>query len=377
MSGDDRIHAAFRDRLGGFDLDAEFVAPGRGVTALFGPSGSGKTTVLRCLAGLHRAAQGTCTIAGEVWQDARLFRPPHLRPVGYVFQEASLFAHLSVRGNLLYGAPAPGKRALGLDEVASLLGLDRLLDRSPEKLSGGERQRVAIGRALLAQPRLLLMDEPLSALDQGTRDEILPFLDQLHASLAMPVVYVSHDLGEVERLADTLVLMDHGRVIAAGPLSDLQSDLSLPLAAAREASVRLEGTVVSHDAAYGLVRLEVPGGELIVHAGAARSGDRRRVRIGAADVSLARECPQASSILNILPVRIVSAQRAAHDMNVLLALGREDAGARLVARITRKSWDELALAPDMDVYAQVKGISLLSFGEVPRASGLGGGGAIG
>ena len=221
------------------------------------------------------------------------------------------------------------------------------------------------------------MDEPLSALDQGTRDEILPFLDQLHASLAMPVVYVSHDLGEVERLADTLVLMDHGRVIAAGPLSDLQSDLSLPLAAAREASVRLEGTVVSHDAAYGLVRLEVPGGELIVHAGAARSGDRRRVRIGAADVSLARECPQASSILNILPVRIVSAQRAAHDMNVLLALGGADAGARLVARITRKSWDELGLAPGMDVYAQVKGISLLSFGEAPRASGLGGGGAIG
>ena len=366
MSGCDRIHVTFRDRLGDFDLDVDFIVPGRGVTALFGPSGSGKTTVLRCLAGLHRAAQGTCRVGGEVWQDARLFRPPHRRPVGYVFQEASLFAHLSVRGNLLYGAPMPGKRAIGLEEVTGLLGLDRLLDRSPDKLSGGERQRVAIGRALLAQPRLLLMDEPLSALDQATRDEILPFLDQLHASLAMPVIYVSHDLGEVERLADTLVLMDRGRVIAAGPLSDLQSDLSLPLAVAREASVRLDGVVVSHDGAYGLVRLEVPGGELIVHAGAARSGDRRRVRIGAADVSLARERPQASSIQNILPVQIVSAQRAGHDVNVLLALGGVDAGARLVARITRKSWDELGLAPGMDVYAQVKGISLLSFGNVPR-----------
>ncbi|MDB5641182.1 MAG: modC [Hyphomicrobiales bacterium] len=366
IMSDDQIHAAFRGSLGRFELDAQFVAPGRGVTALFGPSGCGKTTVLRCLAGLQRVEHGLCKVGGEVWQDARTFRPAHKRPVGYVFQEASLFAHLSVRGNLMYGAPSSGKSTVDLDEVVGLLGLSRLLARSPAKLSGGERQRVAIGRALLAQPRILLMDEPLSALDQTTRDEILPFLDQLHASLSLPVIYVSHDLAEVERLADTLVLMEHGRVVASGPLVDLQSDLSLPLVAAREASVRLDGVVASHDAAYGLIRLDVPGGSLVVHAGAARPGDRRRVRIGASDVSLARERPQASSILNILPARIVSAQPAGRDMNVLLSLGAEPAGARLVARITHRSWDELGLDAGMDVFAQVKGISLLSFGGPSR-----------
>ncbi|MDB5594190.1 MAG: Molybdate transporter, ATP-binding protein [Hyphomicrobiales bacterium] len=371
MIADDEIHASFRGTLGGFELDVTFVAPARGVTALFGPSGCGKTTVLRCLAGLQRAAHGTCVVGGDVWQDASGFRPPHKRPVGYVFQEASLFPHLSVRGNLLYGArselPAGTGPTIDLDEVVSLLGLASLLDRSPEKLSGGERQRVAIGRALLAQPRILLMDEPLAALDQGARDEILPFLDQLNASLLLPVIYVSHDLAEVERLADTLVLMERGRVTASGPLVDLQGDLSLPLVAAREASVRLDGVVASHDAAYGLMRLDVPGGSLIVHAGSARPGDRRRVRIGATDVSLARERPHASSILNILPVQIVSSQPLGHDMNVLLALGDSAAGARLVARITRKSWDELGLAVGMDVFAQVKGISLLSFGSSQSA----------
>ncbi|MDB5651313.1 MAG: Molybdate transporter, ATP-binding protein [Hyphomicrobiales bacterium] len=364
----DTIHASFRDTVGGFELDAAFTVPGRGVTALFGHSGCGKTTVLRCLAGLHRAAHGTCVVGGDVWQDAGAFRPAHQRPVGYVFQEASLFPHLSVRENLLYGARGAMPLAdwrIDLDEVVTLLGLSSLLDRSPVKLSGGERQRVAIGRALLAQPRILLMDEPLSALDRPTRDEILPFLERLQNSLELPIMYVSHDLAEVERLADTLVLMEKGRVIASGPLVELQSDLGLPLVAAREAAVRLEGVVVNIDSTYGLMQLDVAGGALLVH-GSAQPGDMKRVRIGATDISIAKVRPHASSILNILPARIVTSQPIVHDMNVVLALGEDGGGAKLVARITRRSWDELGLADGMGVFAQVKGISLLSFGALQR-----------
>src|SRR5918912_425364 len=238
MSGPGTIRVAFKGTLGRFVLDASFAVPATGVTALFGPSGCGKTTVLRAVAGLQRLAEGYCAVDGDVWQDGRSFRPTHRRPIGYVFQEASLFPHLSVRRNLLYGAPrAGGPAEIGFDEVTDLLGLSRLLDRSPRNLSGGERQRVAIGRALLSSPRLLLMDEPLSALDRPTKDEILPFLERLHDRLSLPVLYVSHDMAEIERLADHLVLMRAGRVVAAGPLGDLQSDPSLPLAAARDAAV--------------------------------------------------------------------------------------------------------------------------------------------
>ena len=206
------IKAGFRGSIGSFSLDAAFETPARGVTALFGPSGCGKTTVLRCIAGLNRLRQGFCAIDGEIWQDASSFAPTHRRPIGYVFQEASLFPHLSVRRNLLYGAGGPRRAgqsdAIRFDEVVDLLGLGALLDRAPRHLSGGERQRVAIGRALLSRPKLMLMDEPLSALDRQAKDEILPFLERLHASLSLPVIYVAHDMDEIERLADHLVLMD-------------------------------------------------------------------------------------------------------------------------------------------------------------------------
>lgn len=360
-----RIEATFRGRLGGFSLDASFSVPATGVTAIFGPSGCGKTTIARCLAGLQYLPGSFCAIDDEIWQDGSTFRKVHQRPVGYVFQEASLFSHLSVRRNLLYGAPrgqdAPGRENIGLDEVIELLGLMKLLDRSPQHLSGGERQRVAIGRALLSQPRLLLMDEPLSALDRATRNEILPFLERLHARLSLPVIYISHDMSEIERLADQLVLMQQGKVIGTGPLQVLQSDPLLPLAAAREAVVSLDASVESQDGTYGLLTLRVAGGRLQVPAPAAKIGKRQRLRIAASDVSIACTAPCASSILNVLPARIVAKSLLGHsEVIVVLALGADGGGAQLLARITRRSWDLLGLAEAMAVYAQVKGVSLVS-----------------
>uniref|UniRef100_Q07TL5 Molybdate ABC transporter, ATPase subunit n=1 Tax=Rhodopseudomonas palustris (strain BisA53) TaxID=316055 RepID=Q07TL5_RHOP5 len=354
------IRAEFRGTLGGFQLDAAFSVPASGITGLFGPSGCGKSSVLRCIAGLQHLPNSSFAIDGETWQDATLFRKAHQRPIGYVFQEASLFQHLSVKENLLYGAPRhAAEQDIAFDEVMELLGLERLRDRSPRHLSGGERQRVAIGRALLSQPTLLLMDEPLSALDRLTKDEILPFLERLHARLSLPVIYVSHDMAEIERLADHLVLMQAGRVIAAGPLATLQSDPTLPLAAARDAAVNFDATVESYDSGYGLVTLAIDGGRLLVPAPPVAAAERRRLRIAAGDVSLAREAPQQSSILNALPARIVSSTKLNEsEILVLLALGSNGAGSRLLARVTRRSWDQLQLAEGMSVIAQVKGVAL-------------------
>lgn len=220
MTGDGaRIRAAFQGQLGDFTLDVVIDTPASGVTVLFGPSGCGKTTVLRCLAGLERLP-GSLVVGDEVWQDGERFTAPHQRPVGYVFQEASLLAHLSVRQNLLFGfRRAHGPKPVALDQVVELLGLAALLDRGVSRLSGGERQRVAIGRALLAQPRLLLMDEPLASLDRDRKAEVLPYLDRLHGELSIPILYVTHDPVEAARLGDWMIVMSDGR---AGPVSELR-----------------------------------------------------------------------------------------------------------------------------------------------------------
>jgi molybdate transport system ATP-binding protein len=364
MTAAHTIHAEFCGTVGNFVLDAGFTAPAKGVTALFGPSGCGKTTVLRCIAGLRRLPDGLCDIDGDVWQTPDgSFLPTHKRPLGYVFQEASLFPHLSVRKNLLFGAPrgpaVPGREAIDFDEVTDLLGVTPLLDRSPKNLSGGERQRVAIGRALLSQPKLLLMDEPLSALDRGTKAEILPFLERLRDRLSLPVVYITHDITEVERLANQIVLMDKGRVIASGPLSELQADPSLPLAKANDAAVSFDAVVEAYDARYGLLTIGIRGGSLFVPAQPEPIGAHYRIRILAADVSLATEAPAPSSILNVLPARIVSGQPVdAYEVLVVVALGADGNGARLLARITRKSWDVLGLHEGLSVYARVKAVKL-------------------
>jgi molybdate transport system ATP-binding protein len=364
----DSLDVRFRGSLGRFHLDAAFTAPARGVTGIFGPSGCGKTSVLRCVAGLQKVPDGWCSIAGEIWQDERRFVPVHRRPIGYVFQEASLFPHLSVTRNLLYGAGKGGIGGPQLPEVAELLGIQHLLERAPSHLSGGERQRVAVGRALLSNPRLLLMDEPLSALDRETKSEILPFLERLHETLSLPILYVSHDMGEIERLADHLVLMEKGRVIASGSLPDLQSDPTLPLAASSEAAVSLDAQVAEHDPRHGLLVLEVAGGRFITPGPATAAGIRKRIRIGAGDISLSRQPPGPSTILNILPARILSASPAGeHEVAAVLGLGRDGAGSRLVARVTRKSWTALGLEEGVEVYAQIKGVALARSGLAPAA----------
>jgi molybdate transport system ATP-binding protein len=354
-------------------MDVAFTAPVRGITALFGPSGCGKTTILRCIAGLQKLPEGFLSVDGQVWQDDRVFQPPHRRPVGYVFQEASLFPHLPVRRNLTYGLrrSRAGETVARFDDVVGLLGLGPLLDRAPQHLSGGERQRVAVGRALLAQPRLLLMDEPLAALDRRSKDEILPYLDTLHETLSIPVLYISHDLAEVERLADHLVLLSEGSVLACGPLAEIQSDPRLPLARMPEAGVALEATVQAFDIRYGLTTLNVDGGRLLVPGRAGDLGRRRRVLIAASDVSLAKRPPVESTILNTQPSRIVEAEaQDGIQINVVVRLGQDGQGARLIARITRKSWDRLDLARDSLVYAQVKSVALADRPRVTLA-GLG------
>ena len=354
------VKVDFRGTLGRFELNARFEVPAHGVTAIFGPSGCGKTAVMRCIAGLNRLAAGLCSVAGDVWQDEKTFRPVHQRPIGYVFQEANLFPHLSVRRNLMYGHPGHRGTAIGFDEIITLLGIETLLERSPRHLSGGERQRVAIGRALLSQPKLLLMDEPLSALDQITKDEILPYLERLHAALDLPILYISHDITEVERLADQLVLMRNGAVLASGPLSALQADLSLPLALSRHAAVSLDATVREQDATDGMATLAVPGGEFLLPAEPLAPGSHRRLRVLADDVSLAREVPSRSTIVNVLRAKILEIRsQSDHRVTALLGLGEDGEGARLLSRVTQRSWNELGLHAGLSVYAQVKGVALV------------------
>ena len=350
----------------GFTLDVALQLPGQGITALFGPSGCGKTTVLRALAGLERAA-GRVAIDGEVWQDdaQRRFVPTHQRPLGYVIQEAALFPHLSVRANLDYGRRRAGgpAQAFALDTVIDLLGIGALMDRRPTTLSGGERQRVAIARALATAPRLLLMDEPLAALDAARKAEILPYLERLHQALAMPIVYVTHAMDEVARLADHLVLMDAGRVRAAGPLAELLSQPDLPLARQDDAGVVITAQVAQHDAAYHLTRVVFAGSALWVGESRATLGDTVRARVLARDVSVARQRPQETSVLNVLPVLLETLQANRSTVLLRLRVANADASPQppvhLLSRITRRSADALQLQPGDALFAQIKGVALM------------------
>ena len=353
------IRAQFKMQLDSFALDAAFDAPAQGVTALFGPSGSGKTTLLRCIAGLERA-QGSLQVNGETWQDENTFMPTHKRPLGYVFQEASLFPHLSVRANLEYGYKRikPVERKVQLAQVVEWLGLNHLIERGDTaSLSGGERQRVAIGRALLTSPRILLMDEPLSALDTNSKQEILPYLERLHRELNIPVLYVSHAMDEVARLADHLVLLEKGRVIASGALHETLARLDLPTAHFDDAGAVIEAVVAQQDETYHLTRVDFAGGHLWVGKVDQPFGTRVRARVLARDVSIATQAPQGSSINNILNARIDEIRDEGPD-KVIVRMQVGEAQI-LLSRITRRSRDHLGLSEGMYVCAQVKSVALM------------------
>ncbi len=354
------IKATFKREVGDFSLNVDLQLPGRGVSAIFGPSGSGKTTVLRCMAGLEQAPGGYLSVNGEVWQDDanKVFKPVHKRALGYVSQAANLFAHLNVQGNLSYGQKRVpmAERKVSLDQVVELLGIDKLLARQPTTLSGGESQRVAIARALATSPQLLLMDEPLAALDVQRKAEVLPYLERLHAELDIPVMYVSHAPDEVARLADHLVLMDRGRVTASGPTRELMTRLDLPLAHGDSAAAVIEAVVTQVEAAYHLSHAEFAGGHISVLKPNLRVGQLVRIRVQARDVSLTLAQQQGTSVLNIFAATI-TAIAADSPGQVMVALSA--GGVMLLARITQKSLETLGLNVGSAVFAQVKGGAVL------------------
>ena len=347
-----------------FALNLDLQLPGRGVTALYGHSGSGKTTCLRCIAGLEKAGQGLVQINDEVWQDSRrkIFVPPHKRSLGYVFQEASLFPHLSVQANLEFGLRRipRAQRKVDMAHATDLLGIGHLLERHPHNLSGGERQRIGIARALLTSPRLLLMDEPLAALDAKRKSEILPYLERLHDELDIPVLYVSHSQDEVARLADHIVLLSAGKALASGPVGETLARLDLPLALGDDAGVVIDGLVTDYDPDYQLLTLQLPHSQLSVRVAhlPLAVGQALRFKVQARDVSLSLQADAQSSILNRLPVTVISEIAADNAAHVLVRL--DVAGTPLLARITRYSRDHLQLHPGQSLWAQIKAVAVLA-----------------
>ncbi len=345
------------------DIDIDFSVPEVGTTVLFGRSGCGKSTTVNAVAGLLRPAQCRIALGGTVLADTRagIFLPPERRRIGLVFQDARLFPHMSVEGNLRYGlrrAPAEAIRAgaIRFDDVVDLLGLAALLARRPHSLSGGERQRVAIGRALLSQPLLLAMDEPLANLDAQRKAEILPYLARLRRALSLPILYVTHALDEVARLADTLVLIRAGHVLDAGPLPELLGRADLPLAQRDDAAAVLAAQVVSHDPARQLSELAAAGRRLLVPLLDRPPGSAVRVRIPAREVILAAEEPRGISVHNVIAgtVRAVVTDPVRHAALVEVALE----GAALLARVTPDAVARLRLAPGAAVLALVKSMAI-------------------
>jgi molybdate transport system ATP-binding protein len=352
------IEVEISQTLGSFTLEAAFRSTGS-LTALFGPSGSGKTTLINCIGGLARPSRGRIVAAGRVLVDteAGVFVPAHKRRIGYVFQDARLFPHLTVSQNLRYGrffTPA-GERYADFRQVVELLGIDHLLDRRPAGLSGGERQRVAIGRALIASPRLILMDEPLASLDEARKAEILPYVERLRDEMNIPIVYVSHSIAEVSRLASDVVMMAGGKVLAVGSVAEIMPQLDLlPVDDRAETGAVVNLELVSHEDEYGLSLLRSSGGEWRLPRVEAAIGARLRVRVRARDVMLAIERPAGISALNVLTGRIAEVtEGAGADALVTIDSGSD----RLFARLTRRSVRHLGLAPGREVFAVIKSVT--------------------
>jgi molybdate transport system ATP-binding protein len=342
----------------GFTLDVDCALPLDGTTALFGASGSGKSTLLRIISGLEKRARGAVRYGDEVWQDGNGRRvPPHRRGIGYVFQDARLFAHLSVAGNLRYSARRAGNGcAIQFDDVVDALDLSPLLGRRTDQLSGGERQRVALGRALLARPRLMLMDEPLASLDEKRKADILPYIERLPAVFRVPTIYVTHNIAEVTRLADRMLVLSDGRVAAEGAIADVLARLDLAPETGRfEAGSLLNATVIGHDDAYQLSILDHAGQQIEAPRADLAIGAHVRLRVRARDVMLATQRPSGISARNVLrgTIREIAEEPDTAYAETLVDIG----GASLRSRITRKTVAELGLAAGAPVYAIVKAVT--------------------
>lgn len=359
MTASESIFARFQCDFPGFSLDVDLTLPGTGITALFGHSGCGKTTLLRCMAGLQ-SAPGTMTVLGEPWQSATSARPVHKRPLAYVFQDTHLFPHLNVRKNLEFGyrrIPAR-ERQIGFEDAVHWLGLAAHLNRMPAGLSGGERQRVAIARALLTSPRLLLMDEPLSALDLASKQDILPYLERLRDTLAIPIVYVSHSTAEVARLADHIVMMEAGRVVAQGPLRETLAGTDNPFRLEDDAGVLLEGQIIDLDEQWHLALFSFEGGRLWLRRNdRLKPGDRVRVQVLARDISLALTEHADQSTQNLVPAII---DRIDPEVAPGVSLVRLLAGpTALLSRLTSRAVAQLGIEPGMRVWMQIKSVALV------------------
>ncbi|MCW8983460.1 MAG: molybdenum ABC transporter ATP-binding protein [Gammaproteobacteria bacterium] len=353
------IEARFKIERDGFVLDVDLHIPDKGVTAIFGPSGCGKTTLLRAMAGLESCRDGYLKIGDQLWQNGKQFVAPHQRPLGYVFQEASLFGHLTVQGNLEYGVrrvPA-NQRKVSIDSAIELLGIGHLLQRRTSQLSGGEQHRVAIARALAVSPQILLMDEPLAALDMARKREIMPYLESLHDELDIPIIYVSHSPDEVARLADHLVLLEAGQIKGTGPIGEMLTRLDLPLAHGDDAEALIEAVVAEHDDEFNLTYVDFAGGRFTVTHKDLPVGRSVRVRVAARDVSLTLAHQSGTSILNIFPATVEALiPQGESQVMVRLQVG----GVPMLTRVTRKSAALLELQPGKSLYAQAKSVALLS-----------------
>jgi len=343
----------------GFKLDVDLRLPAQGITVLFGPSGSGKTTLLRCLAGLEQA-HGRVQIDSQVWQDSEsgVFVPTWRRDLGYVFQEASLLAHLSVEQNLRFGIKRlkNPQATAALREAIALLGIGHLLQRDPDSLSGGERQRVAIARALAMQPRLLLLDEPLASLDQARREEILPWLERLHTSLQIPVLYVTHAMQELTRLADHVVVLHDGEVSLQGATANVLAEPAFAASVGGQAGVVLQATVVGHDDTYHLTQLALPAGHLWMAQSELSQAQTVRVHVHASDVSLTLCEPKDTSIQNRLPGTIESVSPDAHPAHCIVTVSC--GGQPLLARVTARALQDMGVSVGSSVWCQIKSVAL-------------------
>ena len=352
------IECKIKIKLDDFMLDAKFIIPDKGITVVFGDSGSGKTTLLRVIAGLERGGDGYLKVGDSVWQKGDNFVPTHKRQIGYVFQDAALFDHLDVKGNLDYVVKrTDGLKKVFIESIYTLLEIKSLLNRSTVQLSGGEKQRVAIARALLVNPKILLLDEPLSALDLKRKNEILPYLDSLHNLLDIPILYVTHSQDETSRLADHLMLIENGKIIGNGPVNEMLTRFDMPMARSNEAISIFNAKVINRDPEFSLMYLEFSGGQFVVPDNGMSIDSLVRIRVAARDVSLTKKKQTDTSILNIFPAvveEIVPEGKA--QIIVRLTMG----GVTLLSCLTRRSASILGLEIGLSIFVQVKSVAILS-----------------